>query len=77
VELAILALAVGVFGQAGDLFESLLKRAAGLRHSGRLLGEQGGVLDSIDGLLFAVPATYVGLHAARLASESARVVLGR
>ena len=77
VELATLALAVGLFGQAGDLFESLLKRAAGLRHSGRLLGEQGGVLDSIDGLLFAVPATYVGLHAARLASESAGVVLGR
>jgi phosphatidate cytidylyltransferase len=75
-ELGTLALAVGLFGQAGDLFESLLKRAAGARHSGRLLGDQGGVLDSIDGLLFAAPAAYVGLHAARLASQSTGVVPG-
>jgi phosphatidate cytidylyltransferase len=46
---------IGIFGQAGDLFESLLKRQAGERHSGVFLPDQGGVLDSIDGLLFTAP----------------------
>jgi phosphatidate cytidylyltransferase len=63
-ELVALAVAIGVLGQAGDLFESLLKRRAGRRHSGRLLGEQGGVLDSIDGLLFTAPAAYACLQLA-------------
>jgi phosphatidate cytidylyltransferase len=52
---------IGVFGQAGDLFESLFKRQAGARHSGVFLPDQGGVLDSIDGLLFTAPATVVYL----------------
>jgi phosphatidate cytidylyltransferase len=64
-ELALLALVVGVFGQVGDLFESLLKRRAGERHSGRWLGDQGGILDSIDGLLLTAPAAYGCLQLAR------------
>jgi phosphatidate cytidylyltransferase len=57
----VLALIIGVFGQAGDLFESLLKRRAMARHSGLFLPGQGGVLDSIDGLLFTAPvaAAYI------------------
>ena len=51
----VLGAVIGVFGQAGDLFESLLKRAARARHSGVFLPDQGGVLDSIDGLLLAGP----------------------
>jgi phosphatidate cytidylyltransferase len=50
---------IGLLGQAGDLFESMLKRRAGERHSGRWLGSQGGVLDSIDGMLFTTPAVAV------------------
>lgn len=51
-------LLLGVFGQAGDLVESLWKRSAGVKDSGRLLFAHGGFLDKMDSLIFTVPVFY-------------------
>lgn len=48
-----LGLAVGVVAQAGDLFESALKRRFGIKDSSRLIPGHGGVMDRLDGFLSA------------------------
>ncbi len=56
----VLCLATSVAAQYGDFFESLIKRVADVKDSGHLMPGHGGILDRIDGVLFACPVFLLG-----------------
>jgi phosphatidate cytidylyltransferase len=62
-ESIVLGVVIAVAAPLGDLFESLLKRDAGVKDSGRLMGAHGGMLDRLDAFLFAAPAAYFAILA--------------
>jgi phosphatidate cytidylyltransferase len=52
---AMLGVVLAVVGQAGDLFESAIKRRYNVKDSGHLIPGHGGLLDRVDGLIVAAP----------------------
>jgi phosphatidate cytidylyltransferase len=60
--LALLGATLVPLGICGDLFESLLKRSAGVKDSSTLIPGHGGMLDRVDSLLFTAPVYYVFLR---------------
>ncbi|MCB0805318.1 MAG: phosphatidate cytidylyltransferase [Bacteroidales bacterium] len=57
-----LAVITIIFGTFGDLFESLLKRRAGLKDSGSIIPGHGGVLDRLDSILISSPFVFLYLY---------------
>ncbi|WP_337184381.1 phosphatidate cytidylyltransferase [Shinella sp.] len=55
----VIALVLSIFSQIGDLFESFIKRRFGVKDSSRLIPGHGGVMDRVDGLVFACFAAFL------------------
>ena len=55
----LLCLGVSLVCQLGDIFISYLKRKAKVKDTGRILPGHGGILDRIDGIIFAIPFAYI------------------
>ncbi|MDR2883564.1 MAG: phosphatidate cytidylyltransferase [Deferribacteraceae bacterium] len=61
VKVIIISVDVVAAGMLGDLFESMLKRSAGVKDSGNVIPGHGGILDRMDSLMFAAPVLFMYL----------------
>ena len=55
----VFGVAISVAAQIGDLFESLIKREAGVKDSSRILPGHGGILDRLDSMFFVLPVSFL------------------
>ena len=55
----VFGLLISLISQIGDLFISFLKRKAKIKDTGKILPGHGGILDRVDGIIFAVPFSYI------------------
>lgn len=65
VDCLVMGVLAGVLGPAGDLCESMIKRAYGVKDSGRIIPGHGGMLDRVDALLFNAPMVLLWVQFAR------------
>ncbi|GMB83039.1 phosphatidate cytidylyltransferase [Shinella zoogloeoides] len=72
----VVALVLSVFSQIGDLFESFIKRRFGVKDSSRLIPGHGGVMDRVDGLVFACFAAFLIALGDAIVSSTANTPAG-
>ncbi len=62
IQVIVFSVIISVMDTLGDVFESSLKRYFGVKDAGIIMPGHGGMLDRVDGLLFATPVIYMYLH---------------
>ncbi len=72
----IIALVLSVASQVGDLFESFIKRRFGVKDSSRLIPGHGGVMDRVDGLIFACVAALILVMIQYFVSDGRQIAFG-
>ncbi|HEV7320918.1 MAG TPA: phosphatidate cytidylyltransferase [Ensifer sp.] len=72
----IIALVLSVASQVGDLFESFIKRRFGVKDSSRLIPGHGGVMDRVDGLIFACVAALILVMVQYVVSDGRQIAFG-
>ena len=59
IKLFLITISVSLVSQIGDIFISFFKRLKNIKDTGKLIPGHGGLLDRIDGMIFAIPYSYI------------------